>query len=58
VSGRSGSNEAELACGRLDVPARARYWPSAAIGHAGALISLELSNEAPPPTVPPTSARR
>jgi len=42
VGGRSRSSQAELTCGRLDVPARARYWPSAEPGRAGTLISLEL----------------
>jgi tetratricopeptide (TPR) repeat protein len=54
VSGGSGSKQAELTCGRLDVPARARYWPSLEPGHGGILISLELSGDAPLAT----SARR
>jgi tetratricopeptide (TPR) repeat protein len=57
VSGRSGSDQAELACGRLDIPARARYEPPVALGGAGTLISLDLSGEAPRPA-PATSARR
>jgi tetratricopeptide (TPR) repeat protein len=52
VSGRSGSNQAELACGRLDIPARARYWPSPERGRPGTLISLDLSARRPAPSTP------
>jgi tetratricopeptide (TPR) repeat protein len=54
---RSGSSQAELVCGRLDLCARARYWPSVERGRAGTLISLELSGEAAR-AGPPASAHR
>jgi tetratricopeptide (TPR) repeat protein len=57
VNGRSGAGQAELTCGRLDIPARVRYWPPDAPGGAGALISLDLSGKAPRPALS-TSARR
>ncbi len=47
VSGRAGSSQAELACGRLDIPARARYWPFLERGRPGTLISLELGEARP-----------
>jgi tetratricopeptide (TPR) repeat protein len=57
VSGQSGTGQAELTCGRLDIPARVRYWPPVAPGSAGTLISLDLSGRAPRPALS-TSARR
>ncbi len=57
VSGRSGSNHAELTCGRLDLPAHVRYWPSLEPGRPGTLISLDLAGGARRPA-PSTSARR
>jgi tetratricopeptide (TPR) repeat protein len=57
VSSGSGSKQAELSCGRVDVPALVRYWPSLDPGRPGTLISIDLRGGARIPALA-TSTRR